>query len=284
MDAEPPDGGSDLGKIRHGRGGSLCISGIDPMPPLALPLLPNLSGDICASAPLAGHESVCFPSGQAHSCGIVQGEDIRSPLSPGSPVLAFPDMVLRVGPPSGGRSVGDSSKERPAVSASGQNLTPTSRDLEVVGMADHRSPLAFDLSDGVCETINSTRALSTRKLYSSKWKVFKFWCLVHAVYPVSCPVGSVLEFLQDRFSAGAATTTLRVYVAAIAARRESNNVPLGRHRLVSYFMRGVKRLRPVRPPSFPSWDLSVASFWTSRVSSREDSDTKGYSFVGVGLV
>ncbi len=29
------------------------------------------------------------------------------------------------------------------------------------------------------------------------------------------------------------------------------------HRLVSSFMHGVKRLRPVRPPSFPSWDLSV---------------------------
>ncbi len=83
---------------------------------------------------MAGHESVCFPSGQAHPSGIVQGEDIRSPPSPGSPVLAFPDVVLRVGLPSGGRSVGDSSQERPAVSASGQNLAPTSRNLEVVCM------------------------------------------------------------------------------------------------------------------------------------------------------
>ncbi len=74
---------------------------------------------------------------------------------------------------------------------------------------------------------------------------------------VNCPVGSVLEFLQDKFSAGAAATTLRVYVAAIPARRDSDDVPLGRHRLVSCFMRGVKCLRPVRPPSFPSWDLSV---------------------------
>ncbi len=29
------------------------------------------------------------------------------------------------------------------------------------------------------------------------------------------------------------------------------------YRLVSSFIRGAKRLRPVRPPSFPSWDLSV---------------------------
>ncbi len=104
------------------------------MPPLVLPLSLYLSGDRCASTPMAGHESVCFPSGQAHPSGIVQGEDIRSPPSLGSPVLAFPDVVLRVGLPSGGRSVGDSSQERPAVSASGQNLAPTSRNLEVVCM------------------------------------------------------------------------------------------------------------------------------------------------------
>ncbi len=68
--------------------------------------------------------------------------------------------------------------------------------------------IAFDLSDVVRETINSARALSTRKL--SKWNVFESWCLVHAVDPVNCPVGSVLEFLQDKFSAEAAATTLRV--------------------------------------------------------------------------
>ncbi len=75
--------------------------------------------------------------------------------------------------------------------------------------------------------------------------------------PVNCPVGSVLEFLRHKFSAGAAATTLRVCVAAIAARRDSDDVPRGRHLFVSSFMRGAKRLRPVCPPSFPSWDLSV---------------------------
>ncbi len=67
----------------------------------------------------------------------------------------------------------------------------------------------------------------------------------------------MLEFLQERLTAGAAATTLRVYVAAIAAQRELDEVPLGRHRMVSAFMRGVRRLRPVRPTAVPSWDLSV---------------------------
>ncbi len=59
-------------------------------------------------------------------------------------------------------------------------------------------------------------------------------------------------------SAGAlAATTLRVYVAAIAAQRELDEIPLWRHRLVSAFMLGARRLRPVRPTAVPSWDLSV---------------------------
>ncbi len=70
--------------------------------------------------------------------------------------------------------MGDSGQEVPTLSASGLDLAPTFRDLEVVGVADYRPPLALDLLDGDCETMDSARALSTRKLYSSKWRVFKF--------------------------------------------------------------------------------------------------------------
>ncbi len=107
--------------------------------------------------------------------------------------------------------------------------------------------------------------------------------MVHAVDPVICPVGLVLEFLQDKFLAGAATTTLRVYVAAIAARRDSDDVPLGRHHFVSSFMCGVKRLRPVHPPSFPSWDLSVVMKGLQE-PPFEPLESAPYSFVDVGLV
>ncbi len=81
--------------------------------------------------------------------------------------------------------------------------------------------------------------------------------MTRAIDPVNCPVGPVLEFLQERLTAGAAATTLRVYVAAIAARRELDEIPLGRHWMVSAFMRGVRGPWPVRPTAVPSWDLSV---------------------------
>ncbi len=156
-------------------------------------------------------------------------------------------------------SLGDSDQAGLAVPASGQDLASSTRALEVVGMA-HTGPRAVMnvLAVEVQETIASARAPATRKLYSSKWGVFESWCLARAIDPVNCPVGPVLEFLQERLTVGVAATTLRVYVAAIAAQRELDEIPLGRHRrMVSAFMRGVRRLRPVRPTAVPSWDLSV---------------------------
>ncbi len=119
------------------------------MPPLVLPLSPCLSGDRCASAPQAGHEAVCFPFGQAHSSCAAQGEYMQTSSSPCTPILAFPDVVLGVNLPPGGRPVGDYGQKGPTLSASGQDLAPMSRDLEVVVMADHRPPLVISWMESV---------------------------------------------------------------------------------------------------------------------------------------
>ncbi len=182
----------------------------------------------------------------------------RCPSPSHSPILALPDLVLGANSPLVSTSLGDSDQTGLTVPASGQDLASSAGALEVVGMA-HTGPRAVidGLPAGVQETIASARAPATRKLYSSEWGVFESWCLTRAIDPVNCPVGPVLEFLQERLTAGAAATTLRVYVAAIAAQRELDEIPLGRHRLVSAFMRGARRLRPVRPMAVPSWDLSI---------------------------
>ncbi len=172
--------------------------------------------------------------------------------------LSCSNVVLGAGSSSVSASLRDSDHAGPALSGSGQDLAPSTWDLETVGVA-HPGPqgLISGLPAEGQETIASARAPSTRKLYSSKWKVFESWCLAHAVDPVCCPIGPVLEFLQEKLAAGAAATTLKVYVAAIAARRELDEIPLGRHRMASAFMRSVWRLRPVHPIADPSWDLSV---------------------------
>ncbi len=74
--------------------------------------------------------------------------------------------------------------------------------------------LASGLSTEVVETILQSRAPATWKQYALKWKLFTSWCGQRLQDPVNCPVGTVLEFLQERFSAGLSPSTLKVYVAA----------------------------------------------------------------------
>ncbi len=228
------------------------------MPALVLSKFPGSSDYRCVRPSVVKHETVRASTTQADSGSPMQGEGDRSPSPTHSPILALPDVVLRADSSSVSAPLGDSDQAGPAFSASGQDLASSARDLEAVGMAHTGSrALMSSLPVEVQETIASARAPTTRKLYSSKWGVFESWCLARAIDPVNCPVGPVLEFLQEKLTTGAAATNLRVYVAAIAARREHDEVPLGRHRIVSAFMCGVRRLRPVRPIAVPSWDLSV---------------------------
>ncbi len=254
MDVEPSDGIPDLGSVWQSGGGPLCFSRVIPVPALVLPEFPDDSRHRCVRPPMAECQSVRVSANKADSGSTMQSEGERCPSPSHSPILALPDLVLGANSPLVSASLGGSDQAGLTVPASEQDLASSAGALEVVGMA-HTGPRAVidGLPAEVQETIASARAPATRKLYSSKWGVFESWCLTRAIDPVNCPVGPVLEFLQERLTAGAAATTLRVYVAAIAARRELDEIPLGRHRMVSAFMRGARRLRPVRPTAVPSF-------------------------------
>ncbi len=81
-----------------------------------------------------------------------------------------------------------------------------------------------------------------RKLYTLKWRLFTSWCGDRQLNPVNCPIGTVLEFLQARLSAGLTHSTLKVFVAAISAYHASlGGQSVGRNTLVTHFLRGVLR-------------------------------------------
>ncbi|XDV14355.1 hypothetical protein PO909_014626 [Leuciscus waleckii] len=68
----------------------------------------------------------------------------------------------------------------------------------------------------------------------------------------------VLSFLQEGLERRLSPSTLKVYVAAIAAHHDAvEGKSLGKHDLIIRFLRGARRLNPPRPPLVPSWDLSV---------------------------
>ncbi|KAL0161734.1 hypothetical protein M9458_045459, partial [Cirrhinus mrigala] len=141
----------------------------------------------------------------------------------------------------------------------GYHLAPPPGAVEAVGVAPEGAQLiASGLSTEVVETILQSRAPSTRKLYALKWKLFTSWCGERQQDPAYCPVGTVLEFLQARFSTGLAHSTLKVYVAAISAYHAPlGGMSVGKNPLVTRFLRGALRLRPPTRPYIPTWDLAV---------------------------
>ena len=117
-----------------------------------------------------------------------------------------------------------------------------------MGMAlEGPEPLLADCDQAVIQTINDSRAPSTRALYANRWKLFSEWCRAHEETPESTSVPVVLRFLQSLLEKGLSVSTLRVYVAAISARhRVVDRITLGSHSVVTRFLRGAQRRNPPR--------------------------------------
>ncbi len=150
------------------------------------------------------------------------------------------------------------SQEGSPLTGGGYDPLPPPGVMEAVGVAPEGAQLiASGLSTEVVETILQSRAPSTKKLYGLKWRITS-WCGDRQLDPVNCPIGTVLEFLQARFSAGLTHSTLRVYMAATAAyHAPMGGQSVGKDPLITRFLRGVMRLRPRVRSRVPPWDLTV---------------------------
>ncbi len=134
------------------------------------------------------------------------------------------------------------------------NMAPSTRAVGSPPLAARREPIS--LPERVLNTISEARAPSTRRLYTLKWSVFSTWCLDRGENASTSELAVVLSFLQELLDKGRSHSTLRVFVAAIAAFHASiAGQSVGRDNSVVRFLRGAKRLNPPRPLTVPTWDL-----------------------------
>ena len=76
--------------------------------------------------------------------------------------------------------------------------------------------------------------------------------------PKTCPVKVVLNFLQSLLDTRRAASSLRVYAAVISAFHDLIGVlSIGKHHMLSQFLKGANRLHPGRCLRAPSWDLPL---------------------------
>ncbi len=254
--ATPPRGTpADLETLRGRSGRPVCLPGHVSLPVVFLPV----RGDPrygCAGMQLAsGLTQICVSPSEPSRTDPVQGQGGRGASPLGGALLAQSDLVPRTNAPR--PSLANSSEEGSTFSERGHPLAPTPRLVESPRMVLGRdAEVLSGLPPAVVNTITSARALSTRQAYRLKWNLFVNWCSPRREDPRRCPIAVVLSFLQDGLERRLSPSTLKVYVAAIAAHHDAvDGKSLGKHDLVIRFLRGARRLNPPRPHLVPSWDL-----------------------------
>ncbi len=253
------DDPADLESIRGSSGRPVCFPRVLPLPAVFLPDRGHPRHGRAGTQLASGSMQVCISPSEPARTDTVQGQGGQGAGPAGRTVLAHPDLVSRTHSPRDSPSLAHSSEEEPPFSGARHHLAPASRPVEPPCVAPGWD--AADLSglpQAVVETITQARAPSTRQAYALKWSLFANWCSSRREDPRRCTIGVVLSFLQERLERRLSPSTLKVYVAAIAAHHDAvDGRSLGKHDLIVRFLRGARRLNPSRPPLMPSWDLSI---------------------------
>ncbi len=175
----------------------------------------------------------------------MQAQGGRGAGPAGCAPLAHPDLVSRTHFPRDSTSLAHSSEEGPPLSGARHHMAPASRSMEPPCVAPGWD--AADLSGlppAVVETIIQARAPSTRQTYALKWSLFATWCSSHREDRRRCTIGVVLSFLQERLERRLSPSTLKVYVATIAAHHDAvDGRSPGKHDLIVRFLKGDESLQ-----------------------------------------
>ncbi len=259
METPSPDGPADLATFWTRTGRPVRVPRDVALPVVLLPDRWNTRHGRTGTQLAAGPLQICISPSEPSRTDSVQGQRGRGADPARGTILAYQDLVPRADAPRDSPSLADSSEEGSTDSETGHLMAPASRPLETSCLVPRRdAEVLGDLPQGVVDTITSARAPSTRHAYALKWNLFVEWCSSHREDPRRCPIRVVLSFLQQGLERRLSPSTLKVYVAAIAANHDPvEGKSVGKHDWVVRFLRGARRLNPPRPPSIPSWDLSL---------------------------
>ncbi|KAL0173136.1 hypothetical protein M9458_033447, partial [Cirrhinus mrigala] len=179
--------------------------------------LPNIlfEGQRCVGPRLAQPPPVCFSPDILDSSGTQASQGTTSQAPPGGPSLEDPAVVFRTVPAALCSPLADPPEAGPPLSGERDHMAPPAQSVGLTPLVLGRE--SENLPEGVLNTISQARAPSTRRLYALKWSVFSTWCSTRGKNPAFCDISVILSFLQELLDKGRSPSTLKVYVAAIAA-------------------------------------------------------------------
>ena len=117
-------------------------------------------------------------------------------------------------------------------------------------------------SEEVSKILQASWRQKTSCQYESAWKAWSSWCDQRQVDPFSTSLNVILEFLAELLHKGYRYRTIGVYRSTISNFHQPiDGIVIGKHPLMSKFMKGVYSMCPPEPKYFVTWDVNqVLSF------------------------
>ncbi len=209
MDAPPARGSVNLG--------CLWQSSSRPLRLQRQLSLPNLfhKEHGCPGPRVAWSSALCFPSNRSATAGTQASQGATAQIHSNSPPLEEPAVGVGVIPTARSSPMADPLETGPPLSSERHDMASTARVMVPACVATQREP--FGLPECVLNTMAEARALSTRQLYALKWSIFSTWCQGRDLDLVTSNVSLVHSFLQEMLDKQRSSSTVKVYMAAIAA-------------------------------------------------------------------
>ncbi len=209
VDAPSADGSEDLEDLWQGRSRPFHLQR-----QLSLPNL-LFEGQGRVGPRLAQPPPLCIPSDRPASTGRQACQGTGSQGAIGGPLVEEPTLVVRADSATDSSPLARAPETGSPLSGKRNNMVPSTQAVGSPPLAAQREPTG--LPERVLNTISEARAPSMRRLYALKWSVFSTWCLIRGENPSTSELAVVLSFLQELLDKGHSLSTLRVFVAAIAA-------------------------------------------------------------------
>ena len=117
-------------------------------------------------------------------------------------------------------------------------------------------------SEEVSKILQASWRQKTTCQYESAWKAWSSWCDQRQVDPFSTSLNVILEFLAELLHKGYKYRTTGVYRSTISNfHQHIDGIVIGKHPLMSKFMKGVYSMCPPEAKYFVTWDVNqVLSF------------------------
>ena len=154
------------------------------------------------------------------------------------------------------------SNSQPTVRPIGEQTSPDRQQLlapsRMESLRDHLS--SEGISKEATDILLSAQRRSTNAQYKSCWAKWCCWCRQQQVDNFRPAVSDLVHFLTELFEQGKQYSTINTYRSAISSTVPPlDRTPLGQHKIVCSFMKGVFNKRPPKPRYSGTWEVSVVT-------------------------